>query len=179
MRCKKKLKRFCLAFALIVVLLLCIVLSVEYSRKKYLDRHEEKFHTALSCIDNAFSLTDSELDETYGCTTYRFSYHGDPDAFIELFIEFCNILQDDVFPNPGYESNAVIYVISCNNSTYLIHTNGYFNRIETNIYLDDYFIFEDFNNIKTLMINNDSFTEEQTAHIISIQDKYSFNISLD
>ena len=171
----KNLKRFCLVFSLITALLLCIVLSAEYNHNKYLERHKKKFHTALSYVDNAFSLTDLELDEVSGRTTYRFSYYGDTNDFIELFIKFCNILQNDVFSNPGSEGNAVIYVTNCNNNTHLIHTNGY-NRIETNIYLDDYSIFENIDSIKTLVINNDRFTEEQMAHIKSIHDKYSFSI---
>ncbi len=174
----EKTKSSVMIFVLAAAIIFGIALLYKVShRKDEREKLDKLFHTVLLKTDNIFSAESSELDGTNGVTTYRFLFHGEEKDFAGCFTELCGSLEND-FPLYDLYENGYIIMYAKNKAqgTYISYIHGPSGRAETNMYLDDYYEFENLDGIKYLVIDTRHFTDDQKSSINSVRDKYSFRI---
>lgn len=148
--------------------------------QEQMERLEYKFSMVSPIVDNTFFINGIQFN--MGTTNFYFSYQREDNNFIVSAIDFCNILRSDVYPQPNNysdltdESEDYILYIN-NNDIYLSFANKY-KRVDTNVFMEDYTMFENFERIRFLQINAFNFTDEQLDHLNAISSDYSFEINI-
>ena len=172
-KAKKLSTSFYFKLGVFAAVFLCVAAFVINLRVQRIIDAKEVFGTYLSMTDHAFSPSDRYLDETNGTMVSCFSYRKEKSDFIASCINFCNVLRDN---SDFYKGERSRYILVFKRGIKYFRFDNKKGRAETNVFMEDYSVLEDFEKISCLQIDARFFTAKQLQHLKDISSDYSFEM---
>ena len=136
--------------------------------------------------DGMFTLTDAGQYE-FVRLFYDLSYNGEYDDFVNSAVELCSRVNGSLYaeypelngrPRPASWQDDFILCFSTADGEYYFNYDKEYNRVRTNVFLEDYTLLENIERLAQLYVYTHDFTAEQREQLESTADGYAFEINI-